>query len=269
MASSAKSRPPSVGLTEQWFLKAAMIPVYGSRSPFLFVTIENEEEDFFFGREQVNNHPKIVKLRNLVKKHEDVFIVFEYMESDLLKLMKESAGQNFSEDEMGGVNLLELLPSASSDAISLILEPLHYRCGSFRTSFLLENRMMSNYVHVSTVRCKGLTMIAGPSTMPRASSLSGNWDNAAEMMAAMNQKGLKKVPGCSWVEGNAPNHLLQLIASSRPQSIGITEQWLLKASVILVCGFLGYLLYDKVAIIAHGSPWCVALVLLLRCPTSV
>ena len=49
---------------------------------------------------KMNNHPNIVKLRNLVKEHEDVFIVFEYMESDLLKLMKESAGQNFSEDEV-------------------------------------------------------------------------------------------------------------------------------------------------------------------------
>ena len=49
---------------------------------------------------KMNNHPNIVKLRNLVKEHEDVFIVFEYMESDLLKLMKERAGQNFSEDEV-------------------------------------------------------------------------------------------------------------------------------------------------------------------------
>ncbi|KAK9220788.1 hypothetical protein WN944_009212 [Citrus x changshan-huyou] len=48
----------------------------------------------------MNNRPNIVKLRNLVKKHEDVFIVFDYMESDLLKLMKEREGKNFSEDEV-------------------------------------------------------------------------------------------------------------------------------------------------------------------------
>ncbi|ESR59113.1 hypothetical protein CICLE_v10018265mg [Citrus x clementina] len=36
------------------------------------------------------------------------------------------------------------------------------------------------------------------------------------------------------------------MASSRPETIGITEQWLLKAVGILVCGFLGYLLYDTV-----------------------
>ncbi|KAL9455373.1 hypothetical protein AB3S75_010734 [Citrus x aurantiifolia] len=62
--------------------------------------------------------------------------------------------------------------------------------------------MMSNYVHVSSVICKGLTAITGPSTLPSVSSLSDIWDNAAEIMVAMNQKGLKKVPECSWVEGN-------------------------------------------------------------------
>ncbi|KAK3204973.1 hypothetical protein Dsin_019019 [Dipteronia sinensis] len=31
------------------------------------------------------------------------------------------------------------------------------------------------------------------------SSLSGYWDNAADIMVSMKQKGLKKVPGCSWV----------------------------------------------------------------------
>ncbi|KAK9220790.1 hypothetical protein WN944_009214 [Citrus x changshan-huyou] len=34
------------------------------------------------------------------------------------------------------------------------------------------------------------------------SSLSGNWDTAAELMVAINQKGLNKVPGCSWVKVN-------------------------------------------------------------------
>ncbi|KAK4855520.1 hypothetical protein QYF36_008191 [Acer negundo] len=31
------------------------------------------------------------------------------------------------------------------------------------------------------------------------SSLSGYWDTAADIMVSMKQKGLKKVPGCSWV----------------------------------------------------------------------
>ncbi|KAL9458934.1 hypothetical protein AB3S75_007759 [Citrus x aurantiifolia] len=34
------------------------------------------------------------------------------------------------------------------------------------------------------------------------SSISGNWDTAAELMVAINQKGLNKVPGCSWVKVN-------------------------------------------------------------------
>ncbi|KAL5834022.1 hypothetical protein ACOSQ3_017696 [Xanthoceras sorbifolium] len=34
------------------------------------------------------------------------------------------------------------------------------------------------------------------------SSLSGYWYNAADIMVSMKQRGLKKVPGCSWVEVN-------------------------------------------------------------------
>lgn len=32
------------------------------------------------------------------------------------------------------------------------------------------------------------------------SSLSGSWNDAAQLRDAMKQKGLKKVPGCSWIE---------------------------------------------------------------------
>lgn len=32
------------------------------------------------------------------------------------------------------------------------------------------------------------------------SSLSGCWNDAADLRVAMKQKGLVKVPGCSWVE---------------------------------------------------------------------
>lgn len=34
------------------------------------------------------------------------------------------------------------------------------------------------------------------------SSLSGYWDDAANIMDSMKQKGLKKIPGCSWVDAN-------------------------------------------------------------------
>ncbi|KAL9455378.1 hypothetical protein AB3S75_010739 [Citrus x aurantiifolia] len=35
-------------------------------------------------------------------------------------------------------------------------------------------------------------------------------------------------------------------ARSRPLSACLTEQWFLKAAMILACGFLGYLVYDAV-----------------------
>ncbi|THU53256.1 hypothetical protein C4D60_Mb10t12520 [Musa balbisiana] len=46
------------------------------------------------------------------------------------------------------------------------------------------------------------------------SALSGKWDNVAELRSNISKKGLKKVPACSWVEGNAEVPEWELLETS-------------------------------------------------------
>ncbi|RZS24275.1 hypothetical protein BHM03_00057328 [Ensete ventricosum] len=46
------------------------------------------------------------------------------------------------------------------------------------------------------------------------SALSGKWNNVAELRSNISKKGLKKVPACSWVEGNAEVPELELLETS-------------------------------------------------------
>ncbi|KAL9458910.1 hypothetical protein AB3S75_007737 [Citrus x aurantiifolia] len=117
---------------------------------------------------KMNNHPNIVKLRNLVKEHEDVFIVFEYMESDLLKLMKESAGQNFSEDEVRNLCFQ-------------VFQGLHYmhRQGYFHRDLKPSNLLVSKGV----IKIGDLGMVKEiDSSLPCTDYVTTRWYRAPEVL---------------------------------------------------------------------------------------
>ncbi|ESR59139.1 hypothetical protein CICLE_v10018155mg, partial [Citrus x clementina] len=116
----------------------------------------------------MNNHPNIVKLRNLVKEHEDVFIVFDYMESDLLKLMKESAGQNFSEDE-------------ARNLCFQVFQGLHYmhRQGYFHRDLKPSNLLVSKGV----IKIGDLGMVKEiDSSLPCTDYVTTRWYRAPEVL---------------------------------------------------------------------------------------
>ncbi|ESR59144.1 hypothetical protein CICLE_v10017752mg [Citrus x clementina] len=117
---------------------------------------------------KMNNHPNIVKLRNLVKEHEDVFIVFEYMESDLLKLMKERAGQNFSEDEVRNLCFQ-------------VFRGLHYmhRQGYFHRDLKPSNLLVSKGV----IKIGDLGMVKEiDSSLPCTDYVTTRWYRAPEVL---------------------------------------------------------------------------------------
>nr|XP_043615396.1 cyclin-dependent kinase F-4-like [Erigeron canadensis] len=49
---------------------------------------------------EMGNHPNIVKLKKFAKEHNDIYMVFEYMDSSLYRFMLDRTKNPFSEDEI-------------------------------------------------------------------------------------------------------------------------------------------------------------------------
>ena len=54
---------------------------------------------------KLNKHPNVIKIKEMVRKNEDVFIVFEFCERNLYQEMQERASSNkpFSEEEIKNI----------------------------------------------------------------------------------------------------------------------------------------------------------------------
>ena len=133
---------------------------------------------------KMNSRPNIVKLMNLVKKHEDVFIVFEYMESDLLKLMKEGEGKNISEDEVRNLCFQ-------------VFQGLYYRHqqGYFHRDLKLSNLLVSKGV----IKIGDLGMVKEiDSNLPCTDYVTTRWYRGPEVLLFSEIYGLKLISG-RWV----------------------------------------------------------------------
>ncbi|KAL6200745.1 hypothetical protein ACLB2K_030526 [Fragaria x ananassa] len=124
---------------------------------------------------------------------------------------------------------------------------------NFRKVLTSESHLGANYVLAANV-----------------SSVSGCWGDAADMRVSMKQKGVIKVPGCSWVDSGGyvvydavmatVSELLQRLLVISPLLLVIVVHWLSTGSQVNI-GIPGS---EPGAIHrAGGSPWGVAFVLVL------
>lgn len=116
---------------------------------------------------KMNNHPNIVKLKNLVKVYDTVYVVFEYMESDLRQHMKQRRNV-FDEDEVRNLCFQ-------------ILQGLHYmhQQGYFHRDLKPENLLVSKDV----IKIGDLGMAKEIDfSLPRTDNVTSRWYRAPEVL---------------------------------------------------------------------------------------